>query len=160
VTDCELHFQYTRAIARAAFFDTFWGIYLMRVIASAIAFGLCLSLLTIPDVRPIACFALGLITMVWWSWLKGYQWSRNFASQLRNPNIIVKLDDSAITFQSADALSQLSWASIAMVRRCRRVWIIYQRDSWFARPVPVQALTPEAKDLLVRMVGNAGGKVR
>jgi len=132
----------------------------MRVIALGIAYGLCLIELRTVEVRPLAAFVLGLITMLWWSWFRAFRWAGRLASRMRDPNISVMLNDAGITFQAADASSRLSWAAVGTVRRFRKVWVIEQRDFPVRRAVPAEALTPEAKDLIVRMVRKAGGKVR
>ena len=160
MTECELHFQYTPSMARGAVLASLWDRYLVHVVASVLVFVLCLIQLNNLDMRPLASFGLGAIAIVWWSWLEAYLWAGYTIEHMRDPKIIVKLSESGVAFQNADAISQLSWSSVRVVRRLRSVWVIQLRDSRGLRFVPVSALTPETEELVVRMVRKAGGRVR
>jgi hypothetical protein len=160
MSQCELHFRYTPSMAKRALLASLWDMYAVYMVMSVLVGAGCVFELKSAELRPLACFGLGVIAVLWWSWLNAYRLAGHLASTMPNPEMTVKVSDTGIEFYTDDAMSRLSWPAVRSVFRFKHVWIIEQRVSRSRRPMPVAALTPEAKELIVRMVGNAGGRVR
>jgi len=158
--ETELHYRYTPKMAQRAFVVSLWDSYAAFVVMSILLGAGCALELRNAELRPLACFGLGVIAMLWWSWLNAYRWAGQLARRMPNPELTLRLSDTGIELSSRDTMSRLSWSAVRCVFRSKHVWVIEHRATRSRSAVPVVALTPEAKEFIVQRVGSAGGLVR
>src|SRR5258706_12637358 len=117
MSECELRFRCTPQLAKRAFLASLWDTYMVYMVMSVLAGVGCVFELKNAEMRPLGCFGLGVIAMLWWSWLNAYRWAGHLASTMPNPELTVKLSEGGIEFSSRDAMSRLSWSAVRSVSR-------------------------------------------
>jgi hypothetical protein len=158
-TEYKAEYEYSLGFARKAYLVSLWHGFKGLIIVSLLLVGAGLWGLRSVDARPIAAFLLGSTLVFWFAWLTGFWRAGLSAASFRDPTMRITLTDEACRMQSCFVTSSLRWEGISTVYQRKGVLIVCRRDAPIFTPIPVSALSEDAREFLIRRIREAGGRV-
>jgi len=110
------------------------------------------------DLFTLLCLMFPFIYLA--SWYAQLRRVAKVAKGLRDPHIVVIVDDSGLTFRAIDRTSSTAWAGFKEVWQYPDLWLLfpYGPSSAFTS-VPTAALPPETWALIASKLKEHGAKI-
>ncbi|MEO6323140.1 MAG: hypothetical protein ABIT01_21150 [Thermoanaerobaculia bacterium] len=159
-TEFRTSFDYTARLTRHAFLAYFWRRGAVLAIATPIIGLIAIANLSGRDSGALAGFVLGVLALMWTSWIGAWRQSGRIALSVRQPRVEIVVAADTLTFSSPNVTSTLRWAAIAAVYQTRHFLFVLRPGITNPTPIPSELLPDEVVQLIKTKVREAGGKVR
>ncbi len=153
-------YNYTKEFARRTTWRFFWR-YSRRAVVIITLLVLVGGLRVLGgwnDLFTLLCLMFPFMYLaIWYSHRRR---AERVATGLRDPRIIIVVDDAGLTLRSVDHTSTMTWAGVQEVWQFPEVWLLFPYGVGSAfTAVPTEALSNEALQLIGSKLRETGARI-
>lgn len=157
----ETSYPQTSELLRKAFRYYFWQRAFGYSIAMFLVCGISLWSLFSGERTGVAGFSLGLCVCYFYMWWHSAKQVTKLPKSAEGTEVKLVVEDICLRFETVHRTTTLKWTGIPSIAKFQDLWILnFDNSGHYYAPIPLNALSEEARAFIEKNVAASGGTIR